>query len=402
MSISSLSEATAASFADDDLVARAHSLVPLLSANAREAESSGRLPDEIADGLRQAGFFTLQQPRSLGGLEAGPRTSLEVYRELARGCGSAAWVSMILSGGAYVTSLFGERARDEVWGHDRLAAVCSRFLPSGTSRVVDGGVVVSARCQPLSGVHHSAWALVGFPTPEDAGIAQSPAPDGSPVADSMIALVPIQDTSIENTWHVAGMQGTGSDTAVLEEVFVPAHRIISSTDLFSGGCAGNHPSERLAAGTVRSFLAVTIIGPVLGMAEAALDHTIKSLTDSSTARASGRNEPRIRLAVARAAGLIETATLHGYRAADDVEEGIRVARPLSATLQARIRMDIGTASRSAREAVNLLLDVGGPRSFSLSSPLQRIWRDVEAASRHMLLAPDRALDLYADDLLGPG
>lgn len=385
MSISAPTGTIEIAWVDDDLVTRARDLIPLLAADADEAERRGRLTDEVAGALRLAGFFTLQQPRSLGGLEASARTSLEVYRELARGCGSAAWVAMILSGGAYVTSLFGDRARDEVWGDDQLAAVCSRFLPSGTSRAVDGGMLVSARVQPLSGVHHSAWVLVGFPVP-----------DQDPPTDPRLALVPITDTSVETTWQVAGMQGTGSDTVVLDEVFVPAHRIISTADLFVGGYAADHPGERLAAGTVRSFLVVTIIGPVLGMAEAALDHTLKRVTGTP-----GRSDPRIRLAVARAASLIETATLHGYRAADDVEAGIAAGRPLSAAVQARVRMDVGTAARSAREAVNLLLDVGGPASFARSNPVQRIWRDLEAASRHMLLAPDRALDHYADDLLGP-
>jgi 3-hydroxy-9,10-secoandrosta-1,3,5(10)-triene-9,17-dione monooxygenase len=403
MSTSSTSETVRPAQEEVDPVARARDLVPLLRANSLAAEKLGRLPTEIAETLREAGFFTLQQPRSLGGLEAGPRTTLDVYRELGRGSGSAAWVSMILSGSAYAASLFGERARDEVWGPDPLAAVCSRFIPGGTSRAVAGGVVVSARYQPLSGVHHAGWVLGGVPMVTATGPAAGPAglAGSSTAADSLLVLVPISDVTIVNTWQVAGMQGTGSDTVVLEEVFVPNHRIISLATLFGGGYAANHPTERLAAASVRSFVAVTTIGPLLGMAETALEQTLAGLRDSGSAAAAGRSEPRIRLAVGRAASLIDTAILHAYRAADDVEEGIRSGEQLSPALHARIRMDIGTAAQRTREAVNLLLDAGGPRSFSLSNPVQQIWRNIETASRHTLLAPDRALDFYVDDLLGP-
>ena len=49
-----------------------------------------------------------------------------------------------------------------------------------------------------------------------------------------MALIPVADGTIEHTWHVAGMQGTGSDTLVVRDVFVPAHRVMSVPNALDG------------------------------------------------------------------------------------------------------------------------------------------------------------------------
>ena len=376
----------------EGLVAEAQRLVPLLQVHAEEAARQGRLTVESEAALRDASMFRLQAPRSWGGGEAGLRTSLDTYRTLAHGCSSSSWNAMILSGGSYLTSLLGERARDDVWGTDPREAICVSLTPSGASRRVDGGVLSSARCQPLSGVDQSSWVMVHVPEIGDDG-----------TVSPMLVLVPISEVSVERTWNVAGMQGTGSNTVVLDEVFVPEHRILYFGKVLSGGYADDHPDEPLTNGTVLSFLIVTVIGPVLGMAEAALEHTMGILGKGKAIGASlyrdAVDSPSVQFNVAEAASLIDTARLHSYRAADDVDGGIRAGAQLNAATRARIRMDVGVASKRAREAVDLLLNVGGARGFALSNPIQRIWRDLETATRHPMLSTDLGRELYARSML---
>ena len=49
-----------------------------------------------------------------------------------------------------------------------------------------------------------------------------------------VVLMPMSELSIEDTWFVAGMKGTGSNTVVAEDVFVPEHRYMSMTAAFQG------------------------------------------------------------------------------------------------------------------------------------------------------------------------
>jgi len=83
------------------LVARAADLVPLLRTNATTTEDERRVPEENIAAIERAGLFRLTQPKRFGGFEADFRTKLEVISELARGCGSTAWVTSLMTGGAW-------------------------------------------------------------------------------------------------------------------------------------------------------------------------------------------------------------------------------------------------------------------------------------------------------------
>jgi alkylation response protein AidB-like acyl-CoA dehydrogenase len=60
----------------------------------------------------------------------------------------------------------------------------------------------------------------------------------------------------------------------------------------------------------------------------------------------------------------------------------------------------GTAARCAREAVRLLLGAGGTRSFASTNPVQRVWRDLDIATRHVMVSPEKTRDIYAQVLYG--
>jgi len=53
-----------------------------------------------------------------------------------------------------------------------------------------------------------------------------------------------------------------------------------------------------------------------------------------------------------------------------------------------------------REAIDTLVSVCGARAFAEASPIQRMWRDANVASRHGMLATGRNLEIYGRALLG--
>jgi 3-hydroxy-9,10-secoandrosta-1,3,5(10)-triene-9,17-dione monooxygenase len=369
-------------------LAKARDLVPLLREHAAEADRIGHLPDAVTKALRDAGFFALQAPRRFGGHEADFRTAFETYAELGRGCGSSSWLAMILSGGSFMASLLDERARKELWGDDSRTGVCSQLTSIGTARVTKGGLLVSGRWQPMSGAHQSEWAIVAVSATE--GVS--------------LALLPMTGASIETTWQVTGLRATGSDTVVFDSAFVPDHRLISVDKMTNVGYGADHPDEPLYGATVITALTVTLVGPLLGMGEAALEYTLERLGAASpgaTARNPGRaDSSSVQSAVADAASLIDTARLRIYRALGDVEHGIGTRAQLDPLVRARVHMDVGTAAKSIREAVGLLLTAVGTGGFALSSPMQRIWRDLEIALRHATISPDLNRESYGRALLG--
>src|ERR1700683_3619623 len=63
-------------------------------------------------------------------------------------------------------------------------------------------------------------------------------------------------------------------------------------------------------------------------------------------------------------------------------------------------MDIGYAMKCCRDAVDLLLSVQGASAFAESNPIQRVWRDLEMASRHGLLSGEVPHEIYGRALVG--
>ena len=98
-----------------------------------------------------------------------------------------------------------------------------------------------------------------------------------------------------------------------------------------------------------------------------------------------RDAPTFQLAIAKAATLVDSAHLFAYRAADDIEEAAKADRTMTYVERARVRNDTGHTIESAREAIRILCSAHGASSFADSSPMQRMWRDSEIASRHAVI-----------------
>jgi 3-hydroxy-9,10-secoandrosta-1,3,5(10)-triene-9,17-dione monooxygenase len=150
---------------------------------------------------------------------------------------------------------------------------------------------------------------------------------------------------------------------------------------------------------------IAVAAPVLGMAQAALELTLDRINGASKPIAysfydDARKAPSTQLNVAQAATLVETAVLHVRRWCDDISDAARAGEELAFVKRAQMRMDLGYAMRCCREAVALLLDVQGASAFAEANPIQRIWRDIEMASRHGLLSGAVPQEIYGRALLG--
>lgn len=377
-----------------ELLERATALVETLRGNAARTESDRRVAEQNITALDEAGLFRLTVPRRFGGHQAPFRSFLEVGAELGRGCGSTSWTVTLINVCGWLTALYPERAQQEVWGADPRARVCGVVAPSATSKAVAGGQVVTGRWGFASGCLHSQWALLGLPVVDDAGDQ----------VDQGLALIPMEELTVEDTWHVAGMRGTGSNTLVAEEVFVPSHRILSVTRAIEGDYPTEHRDERLYRSAFVPVLALVLAGPQLGLARGALETVTASLAKgkgiSYTFYERASESPSTQMQVAEAAQLIDTASLHLMRAADDIDDWAGRDAYMPVLNRARARMDTGYVARRCREAIDMLLSVQGAGSFAEVSPLQRIWRDQETGSRHAVINPAISTELYGRALLG--
>jgi alkylation response protein AidB-like acyl-CoA dehydrogenase len=217
-------------------------------------------------------------------------------------------------------------------------------------------------------------------------------------------LIPLSEATIEDTWYVAGMRGTASNTVVVDDAFVPEHRTMSVPALMAGEAGTPFKDEALYRSQIFVPLAALVLAaPQVGLARAAFNIVkAKSTTRgvAYTRHARQADSAAFQLELAHAAMLIQTADMHVERAARDLDAAQAAGGDMAMIDRARIRAHTGYAIERAREAIDRLMTAHGAGAFAEVSPLQRIWRDSNTAGRHAVVNPIHNYEIYGKALVG--
>src|SRR5262245_5305098 len=194
-----------------------HALAPRIRAAADDIEASRRVPEALVQALADLGVFRLCVPRGLGGLEAHPSELADVIATIAAADGSTGWCAAIGATTGVVAAYLAEPVAREIYADPRVVTG-GVYAPRGTAVPASGGWRVSGRWPFASGSEHCRW-LVGGCVVRDGGAPRA-----------RLMLFPASEARILDTWHVAGLRGTGSHDMTVEDVFVPAERSVSIVD----------------------------------------------------------------------------------------------------------------------------------------------------------------------------
>lgn len=375
------------------LIAAARDVGPLLSDHAAFADEELRLADAVVDELSARRLFQLWQPQRYGGLEVDVRTQIEVSAELAAHCPSAAWVTALYAACSFFAGLYSSEAQDEVFGGDKEARVCGVLAPSSKVREAAGGITVDGTWAYASGSEHATWATVGAPLVDGSG-------------GTTLLLIPMRDLRIERTWDPTGMRGTASNTLSANDLFVPSHRVLPffcAHGAIAGKTQTEHKDEALFRTPLGGFASACIVGPLIGMAKSALAYTLEHITGRSVAYTFANDQSALvstQLAIADAATKIDTAELHIYRAADDLDRAAEGGEEVSLLVRARIRHDIGFATQSLREAMDIFQQINGSSDMARGRRFERLWRDFSTSNMHAALSPATTAEVYGKVLCG--
>jgi 3-hydroxy-9,10-secoandrosta-1,3,5(10)-triene-9,17-dione monooxygenase len=376
-----------------ELVKKAADLRSLLEQHADQTDALRRLPDPNVAALKEAGLCRLMVPKRFGGHQTSIRTYIEVMAELGRGCGSTSWVASLINVCAWLAALFPERAQQDVWGANRDAWAAGSLAPHGTAVATDGGWRVTGRWPWASGCLHAQWAACGIHMNDASG----------QTVNFGLSLMPMTELAIEDTWFMAGMKGTGSNTIIAKDVFVPEHRFLPYPKAFSGEYRTEHTDEVVYRVALVPVTILILAGSQLGLAQAALDHVVgRARARGITHTNFGKQVESVgfQILVAEAAMKLDTARLHALRCADDLDGAAAGGTHPDLTARARMRADVALAAKYCRETVETLVSAHGTSSLADSSRLQRIWRDVHVASRHAITEWQVNLEIYGKALLG--
>jgi len=379
----------------EELVARLRALHPLLKKNSAQGEHDRRVVEESIVALSDAGAFKVAQPKRLGGYGMSMKAMLDVSSAVAEADGGSGWVVALTNVCAWLTALYPERAQNEVWGDNVDVRVSGVLAPTATSVKADGGQRITGKWFWNSGSFHSDWAVLGFPVMDEAGNQ----------IDQGLALIPRSELGFEDTWFVAGMRSSGSNALIADDVFVPDYRILSVPAAIGGTYPTENTEEELYQAAFVPVLALVLAGPQLGLGRAALQIVREKAATKSIAYTmftKQEDSTAFQLQLAEAAMLIDTAELHAYRAAADIDSATAAGIYPDLLARARVRADTGWSVDHIQKAIQVLLSAHGASSFADSNPMQRIWRDSGVAARHAVVLPIVGYEVYGKALLGRG
>jgi alkylation response protein AidB-like acyl-CoA dehydrogenase len=378
----------------ESVVRKVKELHPILREDGATADADRRLTKRVVDGLREAGAFRVSVPTQFGGFAANSVGSTAVSRQIGYGDGAAGWIYGVVNSGSWVTALLPLQAQEDVWADNPDAIISLVLPPTSVAEKVDGGYRVTGRWGYGTGSHHADWSLLGMPLVDDQG----------EMVDAAMALIPTSDLQIEETWFVAGMRGTGSDTQVATNVFVPEHRVFPLNAAIEGKYPGSgvNPEASYKPAFVPA-LALQLVGPHLGMGRAVLDTVVAKAASRGIAYSGYTRQADsvgFQLTAARAALLLDAAELVTRDIGEQLYISAQAGEYPGFAERVVVRGKIGYAVECVTEAVGSLILAHGSSAFAESSMVQRFWRDQTTAASHAHALPATGFDAYGKILLG--
>jgi alkylation response protein AidB-like acyl-CoA dehydrogenase len=365
-------------------------LLPAIAAGAAAMELARRLPAGLATDLARAGAFRMLVPASLGGLECDPATALATIERVAAADAATGWCVMIGATAALPSAYLAPRVARELFRPETIVA--GVFAPMGRAVASADGYRLSGRWAWGSGGANAHW-LSGGAIVVDADGKPVPGADGAP--QTRMFFFPAAQASFHDTWHVTGLQGTGSNDFEVRDLAVRHdHSVALTTDRpWADGPLYRFP--------LFGLLSLGIAAVALGNARAAIDDLVMLATRKTPmgGQRTLAERGQVQASVADA-----TARLRAARAlvVAEVAEAWAVAAggaSLDLDTRARLRLAATHATRTAAGVARTMYDLGGGTSVFDASPLQRRFRDAHVATQHMMIAPP-SYELTGRVLLG--
>jgi alkylation response protein AidB-like acyl-CoA dehydrogenase len=353
----------------------ARSFLPEIRARADEIEAARRLPADLSRKLAAAGLYRVWVPKRYGGLEAPLLPVLRALELLATADASVAWCGFIATTSSTALGGLSEATAREVFATPE-TLLCGVFAPHGRAEACDGGFRVSGQWPFGSGTLNADWVLAGCQLLQ--GGAPLRGDDGAP--RQHMVIVPAAQVEFLDTWHVAGLCGTGSTDFRLSEVFVPEARVV--------GFQVRRPlALPLFAFPNFTLLAMGIGAVALGVARAAIDELVaiavaKKPTHGSKLLA---ERPDVQSAVAKAEADLRSARAFYYEAGQAGWEAAVAGGRVSLEQRRDIRVSNTNAVQCAVRVTGAMYECAGGTSLYRRSPLQRLLRDAHAMTQHVMV-----------------
>jgi len=378
-----------------DLVDRARAMIPVLKERGRQCVANRDVSVESIAEMQAAGFFRILQPKRWGGFEMHPNVFFEVQKLLAEGCMSTGWMYGVVGCHPYEIALFHEEAQADVWRDDASTLVSSSYQPVGKVTPVEGGFRLSGRWGFSTGSVHCKWVILG-------AIVPPAEPGGAP--DMRAFLLPRSDYAIDtDSWHVFGLQGTGSHDVIVDDVFVPDYRTHRSID----GFLCQNPGQETNTGPLYTLpwaqvFMRSVSTAAFGGARAAINAAIaigQSRVSTNTGKAS-KSDPFLMAAIAKAYAQVTEMEQTLRLTFEDLMGYAERREPIPMEKRTLYAYNSASAVRRMADMVDDIVQLLGGRAIYTSSEIVQPWLDLHAGRAHVANDPNNRTTDVIGGILG--
>jgi 3-hydroxy-9,10-secoandrosta-1,3,5(10)-triene-9,17-dione monooxygenase len=378
------------------LVDKASDLIPMLREESSKIDKNSELSKEVIDALKENGLLKVLRPKMFGGYETDMRTYTEVVTEIARGNGSAGWFVSLSNIRDYMISYaFGRKALEEIFGDGKEVILAGNFKPIKCDiQKVEGGYQIHEAQWPfVSGSTLATWCYFGFPLD-----------DGNGGVEMAIMVVPRDELVVLDDWNVMGLKGSGSNSVLAKNVFVPEHRVsldrLANQRYYMIDELRNVP---LYQTPFVPSLTLSIVCSVLGIAQAAMDLHMDRVRKSgigNTFYQKMSEAPLTHMQVAQAQLKIDSAELHLYRAVDKLDDYSKQGKELSLEDSIKMKADFGYVNQLCKEAIDLMTAGAGSIFTYDTNQFQLVYRDFLTMHLHGFITPSSLIETYGRVMCG--
>ena len=333
--------------------------------HAQQTDEEAVFPFENFKMLRDIGYTRITLPKKYGGEGFNVYDAVLLHETLSSYCGSTGLAA------SWTVQNVGEIFENRYWDHQKLewfgeqianGATVNRAVsefamgspvrggrPGTTAKLEGDSYILNGRKNYTSGAPDLDYFLVSAWVEEDDHLGFFLVPKTSP------------GVSVENTWDVASMRGTGSDDLVLENVRVDLSNLVEIPSYSTGF-------------KLNGWL-LLIPATYLGIAQAARDYAVEFANSHSPNSIQGTiaQLPNVQTLIGEMDLALTKARFTIYGVAQLYNDPTKKAAIIN-----EVNIAKHVVTNTAIEVVDKAMRLVGAKSLQRSNPLQRYYRDVRA------------------------
>jgi alkylation response protein AidB-like acyl-CoA dehydrogenase len=366
------------------LIERARALAPLIAREADEIERTRRLTQPVVSALIENGLYRVLLPQSLGGTEAPPEVFMQMLEEVAKADASTAWCLGQCSVCAMTAAYLDADTANEIFNAP--PGILAWGAIAHEVHAVPGGYRANARWDFASGSRQASWLGAHVQIVEADGKRRLKS-NGTPEVRTI--LFPMASATMYDVWDVIGLNGTGTDSYSVDNLFIPEKFAALRDD--PAALREQGPLYKLTTNMVfgLGFAAVSV-----GVARATLDAAIElARGKASVGIKAMRENNAVQGMIGRHEASLRAARAYLYATASEVWRDLTLSGKLTEDHRAALRLASTWTIHQAASVVDAAYHMAGATAVFSANKFERRFRDMHAIAQQI-----QARDTHYEDV----